>query len=394
MSVDRNALLQMIRSEVADALKPLRERATTYGAGVYGQSQPQGTEPGSSIARAIRALAVGKGDPERARRWLQDKFPDDPLTRALATTPDSAGGFIIPPGYVAELIELLRPASVVRSLNPVVLPMPNGKLTMPAVASGASAQYIGEGENIPATQPSFRQVELSWKKLAALVPVSNDLIRYSNPQADIVVRDDLVAAMAMTQDAAFIRADGSNGQPKGLKFQAAHQLTASGEDDLAAVTYDLNRMVYALQVSNVRFLRPGWIFSPRTNIYLRSIRDGNGNYAFRTEMESGLLLGYPFRVTSQIPENLGANGNETEIYLADFVDVVIGDSMQLTLDVSDTAAYHNGSTIVAAFSLDQTVIRAIAEHDLGVRHPESVAVMSGVTWGANVLNGNGEGTGA
>ena len=35
-----------------------------------------------------------------------------------------------------------------------------------------------------------------------------------------------------------------------------------------------------------------------------------------------------------------------------------------------------------AFSLDQTVVRAIAEHDLGVRDTNAIAILNGVRWGA------------
>jgi HK97 family phage major capsid protein len=123
--------------------------------------------------------------------------------------------------------------------------------------------------------------------------------------------------------------------------------------------------------------------SPRSEHYLMTVRDGNGNFAFRSEMLAGRLWGYPFGVTSQIPENLAVTGSsESEIYLADFADVVIGEASTLVLDVSDTAAYHDGSNVVASFSLDQTVIRAIERHDFGMRHDASVAVLTDVDWGA------------
>jgi hypothetical protein len=35
---------------------------------------------------------------------------------------------------------------------------------------------------------------------------------------------------------------------------------------------------------------------------------------------------------------------------------------------------------VAAFSQDQTVVRAIVQHDVGMRHDASVAVLAQVKW--------------
>ena len=159
-------------------------------------------------------------------------------------------------------------------------------------------------------------------------------------------------------------------------------IAANSTVTLANVTTDLGRLVLALENANVRMLRPGWLFSPRTKFYLMTVRDGNGNYAFRDEMLRGFFWGWPFASTTQIPQNLGVGGDESEVMLADFADVVIGEAMNLLIDASAEAAYHDGSSVQSAYSRDQTVVRAIQEHDFGMRHDESVAVLNEVTWGA------------
>ncbi len=127
---------------------------------------------------------------------------------------------------------------------------------------------------------------------------------------------------------------------------------------------------------------PGWIMSPRSFIYLLGLRDTQGNKAF-PEMASGTLKGYPFATTTAIPNNLAVTGtNESEIYFCDFADVLVCEVPGLLISVSSEAAYYDGSAVVSAFSRDQTVIRVIAQHDLVMRHTESVAVLSDVDWGA------------
>jgi hypothetical protein len=54
----------------------------------------------------------------------------------------------------------------------------------------------------------------------------------------------------------------------------------------------------------------------------------------------------------------------------------------LIVDASQEAAYQDGGTLRAAFSLDQTVIRCIAEHDLAMRHTKAGAVIEAVKWAA------------
>jgi HK97 family phage major capsid protein len=339
-------------------------------------------EKGLVIARFIRALAAGKGDPQRAAAFAQKNWGDDVVSKALAAGDAAAGGFLIPDQYSADIIELLRAQSVVRKLNPLQVPMPMGTLTLPKITGGVTAQYIGENVNIPKGQPSFGSLRLTYKKLAALVPVSNDLLRYNAYGVDAIVRDDLVSGIAMREDIAFIRDDGSQFTPKGLRYwaPAANLIPANGTVNLANVTSDLAKLILQLMNANVRMLRPGWMFAPRTMMYLMTVRDGNGNFAFRDEMLLGRLWNFPFGATTQIPINLGGGTDESEVYFTDMADVVIGDATSIIIDASTEAAYHDGTQVVAAFSQDQTVVRAIVQHDLGMRHDASVAVLTAVKW--------------
>jgi hypothetical protein len=60
---------------------------------------------------------------------------------------------------------------------------------------------------------------------------------------------------------------------------------------------------------------------------------------------------------------------------------VLADAPQISVETSIEASYDDGSgTLTSAFSNDQTVLRMIAEHDLVVRHQESLVQINGVTW--------------
>jgi HK97 family phage major capsid protein len=346
------------------------------------REEKPGYEKGQVVARIIRALAAGHNDPQRAAAWAQKQWGDEVVSKALAAGDAAAGGFLIPDQYSADIIELLRAQSIVRRLNPLQVPMPMGTITLPKITGGVTAQYIGENVNIPKGQPSFGALRLTYKKLAALVPVSNDLLRYNAYGVDAIVRDDLVSGIAMREDIAFIRDDGSQFTPKGLRYwaPAANVIPANGTVNLANVTTDLGKLMLALMNANVRMLRPGWMMAPRTMMYLMTVRDANGNFAYRDEMLTGRLWNFPFGVTTQIPINLGGGTDESEVYFVDFADFVIADATSIIIDASTEAAYHDGTNVVAAYSQDQTVVRAIVQHDCGMRHDASVAVLSAVKW--------------
>ena len=260
-----------------------------------------------------------------------------------------------------------------------MLPL-NGSTLLPRLVSGTSAGYVGENTNIPKSEPTFGQLRLTERKLAVLVPISNDLIRTSSPRADTLVRDDIVQGMSVTEDANFIRGLGTGNGPKGLRYwaHAGNVLDTTGATS-AQIESDLARMVGALEGNNVMMVNPVWLMSSRSKNALYVRRDDAGALTF-PEVREGRLWGHPIFTTNSIPTNLGGGGNESELYLADMADVVLADANAIAIDVSDTAAYHDGATLVSAYSQDQTVIRAIARHDLAVRHDRSVAVLTGITW--------------
>jgi HK97 family phage major capsid protein len=345
-------------------------------------------ERGILTAQFIRSIAAvahlaKQGRPQSLGDFASKTYGKDaPVTKALSASTFTEGGVLVPEEVAADIIPLLRPASAIYSLNPVIQPMASGVFSMPKLTGGAAADYVGENKNAPLTNTAWGSVRLTAKKLAALVPMSNDWSRRAVSSGDSVVRDDLVAAVSQRGDLAFIRGTGSQYSPEGLRTraQAANIIAANGTVNLANVTSDLGKLVLALANANVRMLRPGWLMSPRTWVYLSTVRDANGNFAFREEIAAGRLWGWPFKVTTQIPINLGGGTNESELYLADFADVVIGETETLEITTSSEAAYHDGSNVVAAFSMDQTVIRAIVEHDIGLRQDACVAVLTGVTW--------------
>lgn len=361
------------------------------------------TEDKSLIfGRMIRALVNGKGDPERAIYFAKKNWgEDDAVIKALAAGTPEAGGFLVAPEYYESVMTALRATAVVRRMGAVVMPVASGVLNIPTM-SGATAAYVGENSDITVQSQTFGQIALTFKKLAALVPISNDLLRYAAYDVDALVRDDIVNAIAEREDLAFIRGDGTNNQPKGIRtwadwVTASAPATEDTDNDnlvwatpagvdnaltIAEATKDLGRLILLLRANKVKFIRPGWIISPRVEYALSTLRDANGNWAF-PEMKQGLLLNYPFAVSEQIPENLTVNSvtDCTEVYLVDFSEALIIDSGTLEVQVSDVATYSSSGTVYSAFSQDQTIIRVIARHDFGMRRKEAAAVLEKVEWG-------------
>lgn len=340
-------------------------------------------QAGLDMAGAVICLAYSKMQLGPAIDHAKKTNMGEGVAKALEASTAGPGGILVAPQYSSELIDLLTPRAVVRSFRPLTMPMDSGIMHVPRMTTGSTSSYIGENSQPAASQQAFDNVVLQAKKLGTLVPMSNDLLRRGGPMVQTIVRNDILRSQALKEDVTFLRSSGTQFTPKGLYYwaPAANKITANGTVNLANVTADLGALVLVLEEANVAFSNPGFVMAPRTKQYLLTVRDGNGNYAFRDEMLRGSLWGYPYRTTTQVPKNLGNGGDESEVYLADFDDIVIGQTMAVEVAISNEASYiDENSTLVSAFSKDQTVVRVLQEHDLASRHNESIAVLEGVTW--------------
>jgi HK97 family phage major capsid protein len=79
----------------------------------------------------------------------------------------ASDGLVVPPDYVAKLIEVLRPMTVVRDSGPRVLAIARGTTQMPRQNQAATASYGGETQAMPVSQQAVGQIVATCKELAA-----------------------------------------------------------------------------------------------------------------------------------------------------------------------------------------------------------------------------------
>lgn len=344
-------------------------------------------EPGAMVGRLAVCLAATGGLDQRAMAAHAAAVFGDQTGQIVANmeqATNTKGGYLVDTAYSRDFVELLRPRVVIRKLGARSVPMPDGNLTMRKKTAGSTASYVGERVAAPTTDVAVGQFSMSAKRLTALVPITNQLIRRASLGVDMMVRDDLIEGAAVKEDQQFIRGTGSSTAPAGLKslLNSSNAFAMTATPTLDTIETDLMKVRLKVINANVPMIACGWIMSPRTALFLSNIRDDNGNKAF-PEMSAAepTLYGYPVGVTTSVPDNLGSGTNESEVYFGDFSQFLIGDTLQVTLAASTEAAYDDAGTMRSAFSNDETVIRLIEEHDTQVRYDLAFAMITGVTWG-------------
>jgi HK97 family phage major capsid protein len=106
----------------------------------------------------------------------------------------TAGGFLVPEEFRAEIVRLAPQYGVIRA-NARVIPMRYDTLNIPAAGTTEqSAIWTNEAAKILQTDPTFRQLTLTINKLAALPKMTNELLADAN--SDVIQYLTMIIAEA------------------------------------------------------------------------------------------------------------------------------------------------------------------------------------------------------
>jgi HK97 family phage major capsid protein len=168
--------------------------------------------------------------------------------RALQGDRDTAGGFTIGGRLLAELIKLEARESAMRRLCRVIPDVEGDELTAPLQRQRLSdAEWTTEiaTRTADGVEP-FGELALKPHPLAKRIRVSNKLLR-SNPLAEQFILEMLADAVAVPEELAFLRGDGS-GEPLGLlNTPGIGSYTTAGAGALTIA--DVKRWIYTLPAS-------------------------------------------------------------------------------------------------------------------------------------------------
>lgn len=306
--------------------------------------------------------------------------------RALNSSSPAAGGVLVPDDMSSEIIPILRPRSTFLAGGPRPTPLVNGSYKLPAAASGATSGWRGEGRPISASQPTFKDINLTAKFLDSLVPLTNQLIRWSLPDVKAWVEQDMADSMGAELDRAAYFGSGTINEPLGvLNIPGVGSTAALGglTPTVAQIETGCLALELGMMNKNVDVTRAAWRMSPRVFGYLSNLRDANGNRYFPELQDANpRFRNKPVMFTTQFPINGGGTTDESTIALIKFDDILYGESSGLSFAVSTEATYVKNGVTVSAFQNDLTLIKASLETDVDMRYLESVQKLTNVRWGA------------
>jgi len=228
----RNEQIATLQTEVKqlEEIEALKSAAITYNHSVTPTTKADAVIPAPAIefsrvskVKNFKGTVAGKSADERAYRfgkWFKGAVVGDQAskqwcdangiqTKAMSDGTNYLGGYLVPPEFSTDIIDLRETYGVARQVARVV-PMSSDTLTIPRRTGGLTAYFVGEASTITTSDKNFDQVNLVAKKLAALTLWSSEL----NEDAMISIGDDLAGeiayAFSQKEDECYFNGDGTS----------------------------------------------------------------------------------------------------------------------------------------------------------------------------------------
>ena len=313
------------------------------------------------LVKASTVATTSKGG-ITTREVLQGWGAPDSVIRAATqkavigtTTDDKFGKELIDYAHLTgEFIELVRQKTVVDTIAPLMRQVPfNVKIPMQTAAG--SVGWVGEGKMKPVGNPEFGSMTLSHAKIAGIVLLSDELIRFSNPKADTLVRDDLVATVAQFIDQQFFDPDQTEAaESPASVLNGVTAITATGTT-ADKIDTDTNTLIAQLVDAGISLEGAVWAMSETRAMQISGMRDALGRIYFEGMNLTGTrsLKGLPVHTSGSLGD---------KIVLIVPSQILLADDGGVDFSVSGEATINMGTDdapkMVNLFQNNLTAIRA------------------------------------
>lgn len=272
------------------------------------------------------AMAISPEDEVRQKAFVKflrggaGSVSDEVEQRALSSSSDSDGGFLVPTTFESEIITLAFNDAELRPLCQVA---PTGRDTVQLAA--LSKPVVAWGTRNLAVDPQLlaaggERIEIF--DLRALTLISNNTLEDSLADVWAELRDMFAQAVGEAEDNAFAVGPG-NAMPKGFlsdsRVQNNYIPTGVAGAINDATNNGVDALITMLQSLKKTYRRNAtWALNSTTEGLVRQLKDDNGQYLWQPPVQPGnpsLLLGRPLVNPEDMPD---VAANSFSIALGDF----------------------------------------------------------------------------
>jgi HK97 family phage major capsid protein/HK97 family phage prohead protease len=338
-----------------------------------------------------RQDGVHPAEVARSKGWGEDieavlRMPQDIVQRAavaVGTTTDAvwAAPLVTLNNLTAEFIELLYAASIVNRI-PGLTRVPFN-IKVPREVTGAGANWVGEGKPKPVSAMAFDSVTLTFNKIAGIVPITVELMRFSSPSAETLIRNSLVQAITKLVDTTFLdpAVAAVTGVSPASVTNGVTAIPSTGTTPEALRT-DLYTLLSTYAVANQS--TDGLVLVMRSSLALGigMSRNAFGQKEFPDmTKDGGTLEGIPVVASQNVPSGTVIAINAPMILMADDggVDFSVSTEASLQMDSAPDSPASATTVMVSLWQHNMVGIRAERFITWLKARTGSVQYLSGVT---------------
>ena len=280
------------------------------------------------------------------------------LTRDMTAGSDTAGGHTIET-ELRGLIPFLDPRNILRRIGATYLPDLVGDLKFPRNDGAATAVWNTEQGTADETNPTFDEVTMTPKRLAAFTDISMQVMRQSSIAMENFVRNRLLQARDNALDVAGIAGTGSSNQPTGIKNTSGVTNISLG----AAPTWaDIVEFETTIAANDADFGNLAYLTTPGLAGKLKTVKRDTAGNMFIWEgpnLGGGQVNGYNAVVSTLVPSDGGGH----DMYFGNWAKLMIGQwgAMELTTNPFTKLKEATVEVVLNTF------------HDIGVEHGAAFA---------------------
>lgn len=277
---------------------------------------------------------------------------------------DADGGYLVQPEYRNTLLSLMEQYGIARQYC-TVIPMSTTEMIMPKLTGGVQVYWIGENQTISETQPSFGEFRMTIKKLAALVPMSSELLNDASIAIANLLATLFAQALAKEEDRiVFVGKTSANDPFNGVLYDPAVGTltlpsTKKAFTDITAANLAEATSGRSVYTTGARFFMHRTIFN-----LVRQLQYSGGEYIWGAPTmgnDEGLLWGYPYTLVETMPSITDTGDGKEFIFFGNLMHYYIGDRQQMTIARSE----HVG------FAQDKVYLRVLQREGMAYALPET-----------------------
>lgn len=391
---------------VAANAKAVEPKATERVPAQHTMVKHAKSAPGIRFARIVKCVGMAQGNWSGAIEIAKSLYGDRDPAVVETIKANVVGGATVAGNWAtnlvgdetsayADFVEYLRPTTILGKFGSNGVPGLRSvpfRVALVGQTAGGAGYWVGEGKPAPLTSLDFSRSTLEPLKVANIAVLTKEVIRDSSPSSEMIVRDQLAAALRARMDLDFIdpaKAASSGVSPASILNGLTPIASAGNTAD--NVREDIRQVFAAFIAANNAPTTGVWIMPSTIALGASMLVNTLGQPEFPgLTMNGGTLMGLPVITSEYVPTVSGGSYvalvNASDIYLGDegglSVEMSTEASLQMLDNPTNDVVTPTATSMVSMFQTGSVAFKAERTINWALRRSSAAQVLSGVNWGA------------